>query len=75
MTALCRLVALLLLGLSLASTGCRSASTTEGGIAPVPPTPSAASDGGLLQTGAIQLGPGVAQNWYRWMGDGEWGFQ
>jgi hypothetical protein len=31
--------------------------------------------GGLLQTGAIQLGPGVGQNWYRWMGDGQWGFQ
>ena len=29
----------------------------------------------LLQTGAIQLGPGVGQNWYRWQGDGLWGFQ
>ena len=28
----------------------------------------------LLQTGAIQLGPGLGQNAYRWLGDGQWGF-
>jgi hypothetical protein len=77
MTALRRVFALLLLTAALAGTGCRSAATQDGGVPPVPPTPSASSNsmrGGLLQTGAINLGPGVGQNWYRWQGDGEWGF-
>jgi hypothetical protein len=30
--------------------------------------------GGLLRTGAIQLGPGVGRNLWRWQGDGQWGF-
>jgi hypothetical protein len=30
--------------------------------------------GGLLRTGAIMLGPGVCRNWWRWQGDGLWGF-
>ena len=33
------------------------------------------ADGGLLlQTGSIQLGPGVGRNAWRWQGDGEGGF-
>ena len=30
--------------------------------------------GMLLRTGAIQLGPGVGRNLWRWQGDGEGGF-
>jgi hypothetical protein len=75
MTALRRVVALLLLTVSLAAAGCRTA-PCEGDVPPVPPTSSTyQSGGGLLQTGAIQLGPGLGQNWWRWMGDGQWGFQ
>jgi hypothetical protein len=77
MTALRRIVALLLLAASLHGAGCRSAATPDGDVPPVPPAPSATSNsmrGGLLQTGAVNLGPGVGQNWYRWQGDGEWGF-
>jgi hypothetical protein len=76
MTALRRLVALLFLAMTLAA-GCRSASSRDGDVPPVPPArlPAATDGGGLLKTGAIQLGPGVGQNWYRWQGDGLWGFQ
>jgi 4-hydroxy-tetrahydrodipicolinate synthase len=45
--------------------------------APAPPrdTDTEASRGGfLLQTGAIQLGPGVGRNLWRWQWDGEGGF-
>ncbi len=75
MTALRRLVALVIFTVPLALTGCRTA-PTEGDVPPVPP-PSTAykSGGGLLKTGAIQLGPGLGQNWWRWTGDGQWGFQ
>jgi hypothetical protein len=76
MTALRRAVALLVLAAPLTAAGCRT-SSCDGDVPPVPPTVSAAdkSGGGLLQTGAIQLGPGLGQNWWRWMGDGQWGFQ
>lgn len=77
MSALRRLLALLVLLAPFTGSGCRSASCTDGDVPPVLPARSAATTdgGGLLKTGAIQLGPGVGQNWYRWMGDGQWGFQ
>jgi 4-hydroxy-tetrahydrodipicolinate synthase len=40
-----------------------------------PTTDAEAPHGGLLlQTGAIQLGPGVGRNLWRWQGDGQSGF-
>jgi hypothetical protein len=77
MTALRPLVAVLILAMPLAGSGCRNAGCQDGDVPPVPPARSATTTdgGGLLKTGAIQLGPGVGQNWYRWMGDGQWGFQ
>ncbi|MCI0461919.1 MAG: hypothetical protein L0Z62_33625 [Gemmataceae bacterium] len=47
---------------------------TAGEVAPEPPVRPAATQGRLLNTGAIQLGPGVGQNAWRWQGDGQWGF-
>jgi hypothetical protein len=35
---------------------------------------TAPEKGLLLKTGAIQLGPGVGRNAWRWQGDGEGGF-
>jgi hypothetical protein len=76
MTTLRRLVAVMVLAVPLSTAGCRTA-PCAGDVPPIPPTPSTASQsgGGLLQTGAIQLGPGLGQNWWRWQGDGQWGFQ
>jgi hypothetical protein len=43
--------------------------------APAEPPAARCEEGGLLlKTGAIQLGPGVGKNAWRWQGDGEWGF-
>jgi hypothetical protein len=77
MIALRRLAAVLLVTLPLTAAGCRTAPGQGGDVPPVLParSPATTDGGGLLQTGSIQLGPGVAQNWYRWMGDGQWGFQ
>jgi hypothetical protein len=36
-------------------------------------TAPVANGGGLLQTGAIQLGPGVGNNLWRWQSDYPWG--
>ncbi len=60
--------------LALTLTGCRAAPSTDG-VASAPPKTAPADSGLLLQTGAIQLGPGLGQNAYRWLGDGEWGFR
>jgi hypothetical protein len=58
-----------LLALFLAGTmllvGCRCASGPA-----EPPCPAHERGGLLLETGAIQLGPGLGRNAYRWMGDG-----
>jgi hypothetical protein len=45
------------------------------GTAGEPVAPAAGDAGGLLlRTGAIQLGPGVGCNAWRWQGDGQGGF-
>jgi hypothetical protein len=70
--------------------GCRGTHGSHGGgcscdgappsgpITPVPghaTGPTAPEEGGqLLKTGAIQLGPGVQKNAWRWQGDGQGGF-
>jgi hypothetical protein len=43
---------------------------------PGQPVPAGQSGdrGMFLRTGAIQLGPGVGRNLWRWQGDGEGGF-
>jgi hypothetical protein len=41
---------------------------------PGPAADHDAAGGMLLRTGAIQLGPGVGRNAWRWEGDGESGF-
>jgi hypothetical protein len=48
------------------------ASGDTAGPSPAPPRDS--DSGMLLRTGAIQLGPGVGRNLWRWQGDGEGGF-
>jgi hypothetical protein len=58
-------LALFLTGMLLC-TGCRCASSPA-----EPPCPPPDSGGQLLKTGAIQLGPGLMRNNYRWMGDGQ----
>ena len=68
-----RLSVLFLVGALLAEAGCASLRQQDQ-TAPVPPTPSKEESGLLLKTGAIQLGPGVGQNAWRWQGDGRWGF-
>ncbi len=60
------------------STGCALPGKAAGARS-VPPDPrQKAAPGGdralLLNTGAIQLGPGLGKNAYRWRGDGQWGF-
>jgi hypothetical protein len=57
--------------------GCHGPSCCSGASAgAVPPEPPAVTGSGeegglLLKTGAIQLGPGVGKNLWRWQGDGE----
>jgi hypothetical protein len=41
---------------------------------PVPAADREAAGGMLLRTGAVQLGPGVGRNAWRWQGDGQGGF-
>jgi hypothetical protein len=41
---------------------------------PQPSSPASRSRALLLGTEAVQLGPGLGKNAYRWMGDGQWGF-
>lgn len=56
--------------------GCHGPSHCSGDTAgTVPPEPPAVTTSGeegglLLKTGAIQLGPGVGKNLWRWQGDG-----
>ncbi len=53
--------------------GCQHAPVANE-VAPVPLASKAETGGLLLQTGAVQLGPGVGQNAWRWQGDGKGGF-
>jgi hypothetical protein len=57
---------------ALLAAGCQH---TRDEVAPVPPASSPVEGGGLLKTGAIQLGPGVGKNNWRWQGDGQWGLR
>jgi hypothetical protein len=76
----CSLLILLVLSAGLGTlTGCRTPSQQvqtaddSGGTGPA----AADRDGGrglLLRTGAIQLGPDVGRNQWRWQGDGKGGF-
>jgi hypothetical protein len=63
-----------LLSLLLAGAlGCQTpwtAPTETNGPRPLPPTPAPREGRMLLQTGAIQLGPGVGHNLWGWQGDG-----
>jgi hypothetical protein len=75
------LIAACLLIVPGASLGCRSVEhVSAGGLATYSENGVAAAarsrdeGGGLLRTGAIMLGPGVGRNWWRWQGDGLWGF-
>jgi hypothetical protein len=46
----------------------------EGVAEPRLSSPASRSRALLLGTEAVQLGPGLGKNAYRWMGDGQWGF-
>ncbi len=72
MSVLRRLFVLLLVGTLHAGAGCAGLRQQDQ-TAPVPPTPTKEDGGLLLKTGAIQLGPGVEQNAWRWQGDGRGG--
>ncbi|HXG13211.1 MAG TPA: hypothetical protein VNK04_25865 [Gemmataceae bacterium] len=58
---------------ALVSSDAGAASATGNGLSS-PTTGREPEGGGLLRTGAILLGPGVGRNWWRWQGDGLWGF-
>ena len=51
-----------------------SAGDGRGAAAEPPSSTTAPARSLLLGTGAVQLGPGLGKNAYRWMGDGQWGF-
>jgi len=76
----CRLGLLLSAIFLVLLSGCALYSRTNdeaGMAAPSGPQPSSSPGTSrvlLLDPGAIQLGPGVSKNAYRWMGDGQWGF-
>jgi hypothetical protein len=81
MVTRCSLLIVLVLSAGLGTlAGCRTPSQqvqTMDDSGDTGPAPPAARDGGrglLLRTGAIQLGPGVQRNLWRWQGDGEGGF-
>ena len=78
-----RLLSALVILLALLSTltGCRNAQpgassqTLPNELADETPLVKPESEKGLLlKTGAVQLGPGVGRNAWRWQGDGEGGF-
>jgi hypothetical protein len=73
MARLRRFGALMLLGALQLTAGCQHTLLSEG-AAPEPVAAKPATGGLLLQTGAVQLGPGVGENAWRWQGDGKWGF-
>jgi hypothetical protein len=85
MVTRCSLVVLLALSAGLALAGCRtpaqrlqatddSALTGQAAEGLVPRAERPSGSGMLLRTGAIQLGPDVGRNLWRWQGDGEGGF-
>ena len=75
-----RLIGVLVILLAMLSTlnGCTHEQSVECDLSaagsPAPAVGSDAAGGLLLRTGAIQLGPGVGRNAWRWQGDGESGF-
>jgi hypothetical protein len=73
--------ALLILVLQLAVlvtvAGCQSTPPGPPATATAEPAPSQPRESGtgmLMRTGAIQLGPDVGRNQWRWQGDGKGGF-
>jgi hypothetical protein len=61
----------LLIALLCPSPGCTH---RAGEVPPEAVMKPASAEGRLLRTGAIQLGPGLGKNAWRWQGDGQWGF-
>jgi hypothetical protein len=74
----CSLPILLILSAGLCPlAGCRTpspANQTAEDSGLTAPARDPDSGGLLLRTGAIQLGPGVQRNQWRWQGDGKGGF-
>ncbi len=68
------LSAALLMGLSSCALSPKRSQDADGAAEPPPASSSNSARALLLDTGAIQLGPGLGKNAYRWLGDGEWGF-
>jgi ABC-type uncharacterized transport system auxiliary subunit len=80
MASRCRPFLMLAAALLVSLSGCALSSKNPADTfdtAPAEPQPTTSTKSTralLLDTGAIQLGPGLGKNAYRWMGDGQWGF-
>jgi hypothetical protein len=65
---------LIVAGLLAMAAGCRTPDTASSASGDTSARAVSDDRGLLLQTGAIQLGPGVGNNAWRWQGDGHGGF-